>query len=297
MNSVHTLVKTRETWRSAATGLALALLAATGQVHAQADSASHPGLLRDINTLRQQGCAGQPGKAAPLRENAALSAAAARLSGGDRLEEALKTAGYRAVSGAQIVLRGPGHATQLTGAGLGKSCSLITQPNLTEAGFHQQAAQTWIVVAAPFSAPDAAQADDVRSRVLVLVNEARARPRRCGTEFFAATRPLRFSAKLQAAAAAHAADMARNNYFDHVGRDGKHVADRASNSGYNWRRIGENIAAGQTQAEAAMRNWLDSPEHCANVMSPDYTEMGSAFAVNNSSRAGIYWVQVFGSAR
>ena len=53
------------------------------------------------------------------------------------------------------------------------------------------------------------------------------------TEFFAATRPPRVSAKLQAAAAAHAADMARNNYFDHVGRDGKHVADRASHTGYN----------------------------------------------------------------
>lgn len=61
----------------------LALLAATAQVRAQANTSTQPGLLRDINAVRQQGCEGQPGKAAPLRENAALSAAAARLAGGD----------------------------------------------------------------------------------------------------------------------------------------------------------------------------------------------------------------------
>lgn len=294
MNSARTLVKTRETWRKAARGLTLVLLAATGQAHA--DSASQPGLLRDINAVRQQGCEGQPGKAAPLRENAALSAAATRLSSGDRLDEALKAAGYRAMSGAQIILRGAG-ATLLTRASLGTSCSVLTQADLTEAGFHHHAAQTWIVVAAPFSPPGAAQADDVQSRVLALVNEARAKPRRCGTESFAATRPIQLSARLQAVAAAHAADMANHNYFDHAGRDGKHVEERASSGGYRWRHIGENIAAGHTQAEAAMQDWLGSPEHCANVMSPAYTEMGSAFAVNNSSSAGIYWVKVFGSTK
>lgn len=298
MNSVRTLVKTRETWRNAARGLALALLAATGQVQAQApaDNASQPGLLRDINAVRQQGCEGQPGKAAPLRENAALSAAAARLYGGDRLDEALRAAGYRAVSGAQIILRGAG-ATLLTRSSLGTSCNVLTQPDLTEAGFYHHAAQTWIVVAAPFSPPGAAQAADVESRVLALVNEARAKPRRCGTESFAAARPIQLSPKLQAVAAAHAADMARHNYFDHAGRDGNHVEERASSGGYRWRHIGENISAGHTQAEAAMQDWLGSPEHCANVMSSAYTEMGAAFAVNNSSNAGIYWVKVFGTAK
>lgn len=274
----------------------LALLAATAQVRAQANTSTQPGLLRDINAVRQQGCEGQPGKAAPLRENAALSAAAARLAGGDRLDEALKAAGYRAVSGAQIILRGAG-ATLLTRASLGSSCSVLTQADLTEAGFYPQAAQTWIVVAAPFTPPGAAQADELQARVLALVNEARAKPRRCGNETFAATRPLHFNAKLQATAAAHASDMARYNYFDHAGRDGSHVEERASSSGYRWRAIGENIAAGHTMAEAAMQDWLGSAEHCANVMSPAFTEMGAAFAVNNNSSAGIYWVKVFGSAR
>ncbi|MDI1338963.1 CAP domain-containing protein [Polaromonas sp.] len=297
MNSGSTpLTKKCESWRNAAGSLALALLAATGPVQAQSDSVRQPGLLRDINAVRQQGCEGQAGKAAPLRENAALSAAAARLASGDRLDEALKSAGYRAVNGAQIILRGAG-ATLLTRASLGSSCSVLTQADLTEAGFHHHAAQTWIVVAAPFTPPGAAQADDLQSRVLALVNEARAQPRRYGNETFPATRPLHFNAKLQTVAAAHAADMARYNYFDHAGRDGNHVEERASSSGYRWRAIGENIAAGHTMAEAAMQDWLQSPEHCANVMSPAYTEMGAAFAVNNNSSAGIYWVKVFGAAR
>ena len=51
------------------------------------------------------------------------------------------------------------------------------------------------------------------------------------------------------------------------------------------------------QADAAVQGWLNSPGHCANIMSPTYTEMGTAFAVNDKSGAGIYWVQVFGAAR
>jgi uncharacterized protein YkwD len=296
MNAVSLPAQTPETWRSIASVLALALLATGALAQAPADHAVQPGLLRDINAVRQQGCEGQPGKAAPLRENAALSAAAARLAAGDTLDEAMQAAGYRAVSGAQIILRGAG-ATMMSRNTLGSSCSVLTQADLTEAGFHRQAARTWIVVALPFLPPSAAQADEVQSRVLALVNEARAAPRSCGSVSFAAARPLRLSARLLPIAAAHASDMARHNYFDHAGRDGSHVEERATSGGYRWRAIGENIAAGHTQVEAAMQDWLASHEHCANLMSPGYTEMATAFAVDQSSSAGIYWVQVFGTAR
>jgi uncharacterized protein YkwD len=180
---------------------------------------------------------------------------------------------------------------------MSSSCSTVTQGELTEAGFHQRGTQTWMVLAAPFSPPGAAQAGDVQARVLALVNEARARPRRCGNDSFAAARPLRLNTTLHGVADAHAADMARYRYFSHTGRDGSHVDGRASRAGYPWRAIGENIAAGQMQADTAVQGWLNSPGHCANLMSPAYTEMGAAFAVNNRSSAGIYWVQVFGAAR
>ena len=51
MNSACSPLKTIETWRKAARGLALVLLAATGQAHAQSDGASPTGLLRDISEV------------------------------------------------------------------------------------------------------------------------------------------------------------------------------------------------------------------------------------------------------
>jgi len=276
--------------------LALLMLPATA-VQAQATTPEHPSLLGALNTLRQQGCEKGGRTAAPLRENAALSQAAANLAGGRKLDDALKAAGYRAVRAAQITVRGATGAAALTRAALGKSCGAAMHRELSEAGFHQRGQQVWVVLAAPFSPPGAAQAGEVQARVLTLVNQARARPRRCGSESFAAAPPVQINATLQAIAAAHAADMARYNYFSHTGRDGGGVDGRATRAGYTWRAIGENIAAGQMQADTAVRGWINSPGHCANLMAPAYTEMGVAFAVNNSSISGIYWVQVFGSTR
>lgn len=301
MKFLGTVMKPHGAWRSAAGCLALAMLAATGPAQAQASAPDHQpphlSLLRAVNAARQQGCEGRPGPAAPLRENTRLSGAAALIAGGSKLGDPLQAADYRAVRAAQITLQGYSGAAALTQGAVGHSCSTVTQGELAEAGFHQRGTQTWIVLAAPFLPPSTARAGGVQARVLALVNEARAKPRRCGNDSFASARPLRLSTTLHGVADAHAADMARYSYFSHTGRDGSHLDGRASRAGYPWRAIGENIAAGQMRADAAVQGWLNSPGHCANIMSPTYTEMGAAFAVNNRSSAGIYWVQVFGAAR
>jgi uncharacterized protein YkwD len=265
--------------------------------HAQTTTSGHAALLGALNMVRQQGCTKNDRPAKPLRENAELSRAAALIAGGRKLEDALKASGYRAVRAAQITVRGVTGAAALARRTLGRSCATAIHGQLTEAGFYQRGTQTWVVLAAPFSPPAAAQAGDVQARILALVNEARAQPRRCGTESFAAAPPLRWSNTLHEAAASHAADMARHSYFSHTGRDGSGVDDRARRAGYPWRAIGENIAAGQLHADAAVQGWIKSPGHCANLMAQVYTDMGAAFAVNTSSSAGIYWVQVFGSTR
>lgn len=278
-----------------AVGLAVLLTAATT---AQAQPAeSHPALLRALNTLRQQGCSTGARPAAPLRENTALARAAARMAAGSKLDDALKAAGYRAVRVTQITVRGATGAAALTRSTLGSSCSPATHGELLDAGFHQRGTQTWVVLAAPFSPPDTAQADNVEARVLALVNAARAKPQRCGSQAFAAAPPLRLNPTLQSVANSHAAEMARYSYFSHTGRDGSTVDSRATQAGYPWRNIGENIAAGQTTADAAVQGWIKSPGHCANIMSPAYSEMGVAFVVSQQSSAGIYWAQVFGARR
>lgn len=296
MHISSTVKRPQSTWRRAAASAALALLAATVPAQAQPTDQGHPGLLRALNALRQQGCDKGAGPAAALREHTALSRAAALVAGGSKLDDALKSAGYRATRAAQIAVRGAAGPAALTQKTLGRTCGTATQRELVEVGFYQRGTQTWVVLAAPFSPPAAAQAAEVQARVLALVNEARARPQRCGSQAFPAAPPLRLNPMLYSLASAHAADMARYNYFSHTGRDGSNVDGRATRAGYPWRAIGENIAAGQMTPDTVVRGWIDSPGHCANIMSPAFSEMGAAFVVNNQSSQGIYWAQVFGAA-
>jgi uncharacterized protein YkwD len=133
--------------------------------------------------------------------------------------------------------------------------------------------------------------------MLELVNRARATPRYCGSGAFNAARPVRWNYALAQASRLHAEDMARYDYFSHRGRDGSDPAARVKRAGYRYRATGENIAAGQTKPEDAMAAWMKSPEHCANLMNPAFTEMGVAFAVDSRSEMGVYWTQTFGRPR
>jgi uncharacterized protein YkwD len=137
---------------------------------------------------------------------------------------------------------------------------------------------------------------DVRERVIELVNAARGKSRRCGSERFAAAPPLYASRPLTEAAADHARDMARRNYFEHRGRDGSQPKDRVLRAGYEPRLSGENIAFGPESAEEVVAGWLDSPGHCANIMDPRFKDIGVGLATGRK-RNRIYWVQTFGAPR
>jgi len=66
-------------------------------------------------------------------------------------------------------------------------------------------------------------------------------------------------------------------------------------SGYGWRVVGENIAAGQGSALQVVAGWLACPGHCANILSPDFREMGTAYGLNPKAAMEIYWTQVLGT--
>ncbi|MBX3702657.1 MAG: CAP domain-containing protein [Steroidobacteraceae bacterium] len=136
---------------------------------------------------------------------------------------------------------------------------------------------------------------DAGQRILQLVNEARSQPRRCGWKRHGAAPPLVFSATLQSVALAHARDMASRGELDHAGHDGSTPALRVTRAGYRWRFTGENIASGQPTAETVVAGWLKSPRHCANIMDPDFTELGAGHAVEPRAAGRIFWVQVFAS--
>ena len=129
--------------------------------------------------------------------------------------------------------------------------------------------------------------------MLDLVNQARAQARDCGTVSFTAAEPLSWNCQLMEAAKIHSIDMADNDFFSHSGSDGLQVNDRVTETGYDWRAVGENIAAGYPNEAAAVAALLDSPGHCENIMNPAYKEFGSAAEFTNRRVFPSYWTQVF----
>ena len=158
---------------------------------------------------------------------------------------------------------------------------------------HRSGDQTWIVLAARTPPKPVLEAAAVAARVLELVNAVRDQGRDCGRESFAAAPPLTLSPTLTNAASDHASDMARNTTLAHTGSDGSNSGERITRSGYVWGASGENVAAGQRDADAVVAAWLASPGHCATLMGPYFKEMGVAFAVAPDANPSIYWAQVF----
>jgi uncharacterized protein YkwD len=114
----------------------------------------------------------------------------------------------------------------------------------------------------------------------------------------AGLRPLKANARLARAARAHAADMDRRDYFEHVSPGGASFDDRVSARGYRWSTVGENIAAGQTTPRDVVRAWIRSKGHCLNIMSRAYTEIGvGVVAGGPAPYGGPTWVQDFARPR
>lgn len=133
--------------------------------------------------------------------------------------------------------------------------------------------------------------------VLQRVNQARAQRQQCGRKPMAAAPALRWDAALFNAATGHSADMARRNYFDHRSPEGLQVRQRVSGSSYKFRVIGENLAGGDTSVEEVVQGWLDSPDHCENMMNPEYVDVAVACVAQPGSTYGTYWTMLLGRPR
>ncbi|KAA0014779.1 CAP domain-containing protein [Billgrantia pellis] len=146
-------------------------------------------------------------------------------------------------------------------------------------------------------ARESCEPDEQQRELLELVNEARREARQCGDEAFEATEPLRWNCQLAEAAETHSRDMAENAYFSHTDEEQQGAAARVDATGYPWRRVGENIAAGQPDAASVVEGWLDSPGHCANLMNDAFTEMGAASVEASESKYSPFWTQVLARPR
>jgi len=251
----------------------------------------------DLNQIRRSGCSNRPGISQPLRASKGLDTVAREWSKGGRLRDAMGRTDYRATNSASMQVEGAADRKALLDVLKANYCDTITDATYKEIGVYQKRDGIWIVVAAPFVTPGVKDTAQVSQRALSLVNAARAKARKCGATAFAAAPPLTLSAMLSRAALIHSQDMAKKDFFEHKGSDGSTVGIRTARVGYVWRTVGENIAIGPQTAEVVVQGWIDSPGHCANIMSPAFTEMGIAFVVDRKSEAGIYWTQVFGTPR
>ena len=265
------------------------LVAAAALMIAQTVSADP---LAVVNALRMQGCVGSPGVGTAVQREEALDDVAQELAR-SALSDAIKRVGYPAETSTSFHVRGSRKDPEIRRALAERYCTAVNDPRYAELGVFQSGESTWIVLAARMPGPPLLDPAAVAERVLELVNSARAQGRTCGNDTYASAAPLTLSPTLTSVALLHARDMAERGSLGHAGSDGSTSAERITRGGYQWRASGENIAAGQRDADTVVAGWLASPPHCATLMGPAFEDMGIAFALAPSANPSIYWAQVF----
>jgi uncharacterized protein YkwD len=144
------------------------------------------------------------------------------------------------------------------------------------------------LVPAVAQGPTDEQYQALETRLVELVNEERLK---------VGSNPLVRSDQLNLAAWRQSWDMALNNFASHTGSDGSDSITRIRDTGYQGNWFGENIVVGFPTAETAMNWWMNSPGHRANILDPQFTEIGVALAYNANSDNLYYWTQVFAKPR
>jgi uncharacterized protein YkwD len=127
-------------------------------------------------------------------------------------------------------------------------------------------------------------ADRFEERMLDRLNALRARR---------GLAPLRVSASLSSAAHRHSADMARNGFCGHDSANGAPFQTRLSRfygRGSGWRiwSVAENVLCHPLRltAAAALGQWLSSPGHRANLLAPQWREVGLGAVYAQPRRGG-----------
>lgn len=111
----------------------------------------------------------------------------------------------------------------------------------------------------------------------------------------AAARLLAWETRLAASAHEQAVDLALRDRLSHVDAMQRGFAARLQSVGYRAAGAGENLAAGQVSVDDALRAWVASPPHCANLMKPEFSDVGLACVQRRGSRYERFWVAHLGA--
>jgi hypothetical protein len=101
--------------------------------------------------------------------------------------------------------------------------------------------------------------------------------------------------KLNQAAQMKAENMVRNQYFSHTSPQGLTPWHWFLQAGYNYKYAGENLAIGFFESEEVYNAWINSASHKANILNPNYKEVGTAVLKGFGQNNAIVVVQEFGS--
>lgn len=123
----------------------------------------------------------------------------------------------------------------------------------------------------------------MRSAVVCLIDRQRAAHR---------LPALHASALLDRSAQGWTNEMVSSGDFTH----GSDFAARISAVGFDWSSAGENIASGFPTPRSVVRAWMGSTDHCRNILSPQYRDIGtgvSRHAVRGAATGPATWTQDF----
>lgn len=108
--------------------------------------------------------------------------------------------------------------------------------------------------------------------------------------------PLQYNKKLERAAFEKAENMFKEQYWAHYGPHNESPWQFILGAGYTYTYAGENLAKGFSDTSSVHDAWMASPTHRANIMDPQFQEVGIAVVQGNLQGSEIFLVvQMFGS--
>jgi uncharacterized protein YkwD len=105
--------------------------------------------------------------------------------------------------------------------------------------------------------------------------------------------PLHLSMRLSESADAHSREMGTDGYFAHASFDGttywKRIQQWYPWTGYEIWSVGENLlwSSPDLSAATALKLWMQSSEHRANILNPNWREIGIS-AVHSEGAPGAF---------
>ena len=109
---------------------------------------------------------------------------------------------------------------------------------------------------------------------------------------------LKENSELDQAALAKATDMFENNYWAHVSPTGTEPWYFVTQSGYEYKHAGENLARDFSNPKDIVKAWMASPTHRQNLLDSRYKDIGVAVVdgyINGVETTIV--VQLFGSTQ